>query len=239
MNVTDKDAETAILNRKLSFVVVDDHEIVRYGVSRVLEQNPNWRVLGQCEDSASAIDMISVKRPDFVIMDISLRGIDGIHLTRIIRQDYPEVRVIIFSMHDEELYARQALSAGASGYVMKDRSPAELISALSTVVLRNAIYVSEAIQTDVLRNFASPDKAAAGCTIDILSDRERQVYHLIGQGLTTRQIAENLFVSIKTIETHRARIKDKLNIPTSAKLVMHASRWVSNDLNGRGAPENL
>jgi DNA-binding NarL/FixJ family response regulator len=228
IHMTTAAAKTLEADRPARIAIVDDHTVVRYGVSRILDAEKDMDLCGEASNMISALDMIKKEKPDVVIVDISLEGmLDGLKLTKAIKAKYPEMSVLVLSMHDETMYAHKALSAGANGYIMKEKSSDELVNAIHEV-LKGEIYVSEAVKKSMLHNFVSLD-ARRDHSVDLLSDRERQVFLLIGAALTTRAIAEKLFVSVKTIETHRSRIKLKLSITNTPELVLAASAWAARE----------
>jgi DNA-binding NarL/FixJ family response regulator len=207
--------------------VVDDHPLARAGVKAILQDDPGLAVCGESAEPAEALRMIEILRPDVVIVDLSLQQYDGLSLiAQIVANDNPP-RVVVFTMYDELLHAQQALHAGASGYVMKTQSPGDLRAAVQRV-LAGQIALSRSAATK-LTHQKMKRHAIQGLRrgTDQLSDRERQVFTLIGQGLGTRQIAQRLNLSIKTIETYRANLKDKLKIENGHDLLFLATHWHS------------
>ena len=207
-------------------LVVDDHPIVRQGLADLINQEKNLMVCGQAEDAHQAMVAIKQLMPDMVIVDISLKESSGMELIKDIKTQYPNLPVLILSMHDESLYAERALRAGAKGYIMKQQATEELIAAIRKV-LSGQIYVSDKMATRMVRKLVSGDSEVCASAIGCLSDRELEVFRLIGQGRGTRQIAEMLHLSIKTIETYRAHIKQKLALKNAAELLQYAIRWVN------------
>jgi len=214
--------------RKTKILVVDDHPIVRYGISRILNKEEDLVVCGDAEDGNEALLAVEKHKPDLILMDISLKRYDGLKLTKIIRTDYPEIPVLILSMHDEAVYARKALRSGAKGYIMKEESSEKLVSAIRQV-LRGEIYVSDNVNKNVLTDFAAPAGERGMSLVDTLSDRERQVFILLGQGYSSRAIAEKLLLSVKTVETHRSRIKLKLSIESNQQLLVASAEWAAGE----------
>lgn len=212
---------------KAKVLIVDDHPIVRYGVAKMLNSEHDLTVCGEAEDAHTAQQAVADLKPDIVLMDISLKGSDGLNLTRLLRGRFPNVPVLILSMHDEKVYARKALRSGASGYIMKEETSERLVTAVREV-LAGRLYVSDDAKTTVLQAYARRG-GDQGSTVDRLSNRERQIFLLMGQGYSTKAIAEKLFVSPKTIDTHRARIKVKLGIDNRARLVMAAAEWAARE----------
>ena len=209
---------------KTRILIVDDHPIVRFGIARILNAEPGLAVCAEASGSNEAIAAAALYKPEIAVVDISLKGIDGLQLTRLLHRQHPDLRILILSMHDETTYAPKALKAGASGYVMKEEAATRLLDAVHTI--RNGdVYVSAAVKQNLLntRNGIHPANMQYG--IDTLSERERQVFTCLGQGCNSRVIAERLAISIKTVETHRARIKIKLGIPQATHLMIEAARW--------------
>ena len=209
---------------KHRILLVDDHPIVRQGLSEMINQERDLLVCGTAEDVHRALDAIEKVRPDLVIADISLKGSNGIELLKNIKVRYPRTLVLVLSMHDESLYAVRALRAGAAGYIMKQEATDKVLTAIRQV-LSGEIYLSERMEKKMMHQLVGGRAARTGSPIEDLSDRELEVFGLIGQGHGTRQIAEELHLSIKTIESHRAHIKEKLNLRNATELVQHAIQW--------------
>jgi DNA-binding NarL/FixJ family response regulator len=205
--------------------VVDDHPIVRQGLKLLINQEPDLMVCGEAENARSVLPAIQDLKPAIAIIDISLGHDSGIELIKTIRLQHPDLPLLVLSMHDETLYAERALRAGAKGYIMKQEAPEKVIGAIRQV-LQGKIYVSEAISAKMLHTFIDSRHDETSSPIELLSDREMQVFKLLGSGLSTRRVAEQLNVSIKTVEAYRANIKEKLNLKSSAELVQHAIHWV-------------
>ena len=210
-------------------LVVDDHPIVRNGLVQLIEQEQDLIVCAEAGSAHEAEQALEKHAPHIAMLDISLEGTNGIELTRRIRNLYPETCVLILSMHDENLYAKRALRAGARGYVTKQEPPEHVVDAIRQV-LAGTLYVSSAVATEIIREFAdgSPAQPTEG-GVASLSDRELQIFELIGSGNSTREIAGMLSLSPKTIESHRAHIKRKLNIRSSAELTHFAIRFSETD----------
>lgn len=201
--------------------LIDDHPVLREGFAQLLNQQPDLTVCGQAEDDASALDTISSAQPDMAIVDVELKGSNGIEFIKRIRPLFPELRILAFSMHDEALYAERALRAGAHGYVMKQAPVAEVIAAIRQV-LRGERYLSAQMQSRVVKASVQGEIEKGGSALDRLSDRELEVFHLIGSGVRTREIAAKLGLSIKTIESYRAHLVRKLNLQDGVELVHYA-----------------
>ena len=219
-----KKQKTVIDKRKI--LIVDDHPIVRDGLIRLIHEEQSLTVCGQAEDAHQALKAISESRPDMAIVDITLKNSDGIDLMKSIRSQYPKLPVLILSMHDETLYAERALRAGAMGYIMKQEASEKLMEAVHEI-LSGQIYCSDNISRRVMRKFARGKADIKDSPIDSLSDRELQVFRLIGCGYRTSEIAKKLYLSVKTIETYRTHIKEKLNLANSAELLRYAILWVN------------
>ena len=209
-------------------VIVDDHPLLRKGVGQLINNEKDLLVVGEAEDAAKALTAIELSRPDVALIDISLGGASGIELLKNIKARFPKLQVLVLSMHDESVYAHRALRAGASGYIMKQEATEKVLTALRKV-LRGEVYLSERLGTRMLNTLVGGRSSAAASPIEALSDRELEVFSLIGQGLGTRPIAEKLHLSVKTIESHRAHIKDKLNLQSATELVHHAIQWVQSE----------
>jgi len=215
---------TAGAVRKHRVFVVDDHPIVRQGLALLIDQEPDLVVCGAAEEAGAALTAIAASRPDILILDISLPGPDGIELLKTIRSTDPELPILVLSMHDETIYAERALRAGANGYIMKQEATENVLVALRRI-LRQEVYLSDRIASRMLRQLVSHQRATGPTPIARLSDRELEVFRLIGGGLGTRQIAEELRLSVKTVESYQAHIKDKLGLQSSRDLVQRAIEW--------------
>ena len=205
-------------------LIVDDHPIVRQGLRRLMENEDDLTVCGEAETARDARIAIKDLNPDAVIVDISLKQGDGIELVRDVRAHHATLPLLVLSMHDEAIYAERMLSAGASGYIMKQAASEQFLISLRRV-MDGGIYVSEAVGSNMIQKFASGGSYVSANPIDRLSNRELQILHMIGKGMSTRETAKSLNLSIKTIESHRQRIKRKLNLHTGAQLVQYAVNW--------------
>ncbi len=204
-------------------LLVDDHPILRSGLRHVIESQKDLTVCGEADGEREAQVAIKEFSPDAVVADISMRQGDGIEFVRGIRAQYPKLPVLVFSGHDEAIYAERMLVAGANGYLMKRANHATFIGALRRV-LAGGIFVSEVIGESMSQGVAAADGDAAN-PIDRLSNREVQILHMIGQGMSTRETAQSLNLSIKTVESHRQRIKRKLHLNNATQLVQCAANW--------------
>ncbi len=221
-----KRKQSGTKDERTKIIIVDDHPIIRKGLSDLINQEDDLVVCGQAEDAYEAMEVIKTLKPDIAVVDISLKETSGIELMKDVRTQYPNLPVLALSMHDESLYAERALRAGAKGYIMKAEATENVITAIRTV-LSGELYVSDRMSAKMVRKLVGSGPAIGTTPIDRLSDRELEVFLLIGQGRGTRQIAEKLHLSIKTIETYRAHMKEKLNLENAAELLQYAIRWVN------------
>ena len=206
-------------------LLVDDHPVLTQGLTLIINSEADLVVCGHAEDADQALELAESVQPDLAIVDISLKNSDGIQLLKNLKARYPGLLALVLSLHDEELYAERALRAGACGYVMK-QSPLPTVLTAIRRVLDGRIYVSDKIADRLLAQTSGVKPASAASPVERLSDREREVFRKIGRGLGTKEIADQLHLSIKTVETYRAHIKVKLQIATSAELIQKATLWV-------------
>ncbi len=209
---------------KAKIFIVDDHPLVREWLANLIEKNSDLTVCGEAEDSLTALEGIAETRPDLAIIDLSLGSDSGIDLIRSIRSSFPDVAMIVLSMHDERVYAERVIRAGARGYVMKRESTKKIIDAIHEV-LRGNLYLSKEMTELMVEKFMSSDPEHVGLPIAQLSDRELEVFKLIGQGYEINEIAKMLNVNHKTIHTYSTRIREKLKLDSSAELLREALRW--------------
>jgi|SRR5581483_6159497 len=210
-----------------SVMLLDDHPVMREGLAQLINHEPDLQVCGQFEDAAPAFEAVPKLNPDVAIIDLSLKGSSGLELVKNIKANYPKIPLLVLSMHDESLYAERALRAGASGYIMKAEATEAVLGAIRQV-LGGGIYLSQKMSSKLMHQLASGRPGGAGSLMERLSDRELEVFSLIGQGRGTRQIAEQLHLSVKTIESHRAHIKEKLNLKNATELVHRAIQMREN-----------
>jgi len=210
--------------KKERVVIVDDHPLFRERLSELINQELDMEVCGEAEEAQQAIDLIRNTSPNLAIVDITLKGSSGLELIKSIKALPIGVPVIVLSMHDESLYAERALRAGASGYITKHESADNVLLAIRRV-LAGEVYLSGTMTSVFLRSFTTGGKSTPR-PLDRLTDRELEVLELIGRGHTTRQIAETLKLGVATVDTHRARIKEKMNFRTATELQHFAIRWV-------------
>jgi DNA-binding NarL/FixJ family response regulator len=209
---------------KSTVFIVDDHPIVRQGLALLIDREPDLAVCGDAEEASSAMRRIGELKPDMIVVDISLSGPDGLDLLKHIRALDPNLPVLILSMFDESLYAERALSAGASGYIMKQEATERVLVAIRRI-LGGEIYVSDRMASRMLHRFVGGSPVGQPSEIAGLSDRELEVFRLIGEGHGTRQIAEELHISVKTVESYQAHIKEKLLLKNARELVQRAIQW--------------
>jgi len=205
-------------------LIVDDHPVVRQGLRQLINQEQDLNVCGEAADVKEARDVLKSLLPDVVILDLSLKDSDGLELIKDIRGRDQKLPVLVLSMHDEAIYAERLLGAGANGYIMKQAAAEQLLTALRRV-LTGGVYVSEAVGATMIEKYASNGRTRPQDPVSQLSNRELQVLNLVGRGQTTREVAENLNLSVKTVESHRQRIKKKLGLQTAPQLVQYAVNW--------------
>lgn len=214
---------------KHGVLIVDDHPIVRQGLAQLISQEDDMEVCGQAEDVQQALRAIRELKPDLVVADVSLKETSGIDLLKDLQVQNPHLPVLMLSMHDETVYAERALRAGARGYIMKQEATERVVTAIRRV-LAGDVYISDSMAARMVSKLATPGGRVGGSPVDCLSDRELEVFRLIGEGHSTRQIAARLHLSIKTIETYRAHVKDKLTLKDANELLRAAIEWVNTEL---------
>src|SRR5438132_3067476 len=207
-------------------LIVDDHPLFRKGLEELIQSDDSFAVCGQAGNAAEAMDVIRKLSPELAIVDLSLPGANGIELIKNIRAEFPKLPILVLSMHDESLYAVRALRAGADGYVMKHEAMANVIQAIREV-FNGRPYLSPAMAAQVITQFAHRQAEGETDAVERLSDRELEILELIGKGNDVRQIAKVLHLSPKTVETHRAHIKDKLDLKNSREVARFALQWLS------------
>ena len=214
------------MQRKHRVFLVDDHPVTREGLARLINHEPDLEVCGEASTAARAVPEIEWSQPDLVIIDVSLtKGASGLELIKDLAARHAKLPMLTFSTHDESLYAERALRAGARGYVMK-QEPTDSIMQAIRKVLDGEIYLSRAMSERLLHKLVRPHAAPVNSEVERLSDRELEVFRLLGQGHGTRMIAKELHLSVSTVESHRAHIKDKLHLNSAPALVRHAVEWV-------------
>jgi DNA-binding NarL/FixJ family response regulator len=216
---------TGTMPMKIRIYIVDDHALFRKGLAALINAEQDMEVCGEGEDCAVATQNILRIKPDLVIVDISLKGNNGIELIKNIKAVEPQIQVVVLSMHDESIYALRVLRVGAKAYVMKQDAAESVVDAIRWV-RKGQLYVSEFVASQMLNRYAQGEQLGDDSAVSCLSDRELEVLNLIGSGVSTREIAARLHVSIKTVETHRAHIKSKLNLGSASQLIQFCVRWV-------------
>jgi DNA-binding NarL/FixJ family response regulator len=212
--------------KKTRVLIVDDHPMTRAGLVHVINHQPDLIVCGEAESAAQALDILDSSRPDLLLIDITLPGKSGLELIKDVKAMRPETLMLVISMHDESLYADRVLRAGARGYITKHEGGEKLIEAIRRV-LSGKVYVSESMSAHILEIFSGGQSTLDRSSLEKLSDREFEVFESLGEGLSSQQIAKKLHLSAKTVDAHRANIKTKLNIKTTAELIAYAARWMS------------
>jgi DNA-binding NarL/FixJ family response regulator len=210
--------------KKHRVFVVDDHPIVRYGLGLLINGEKDLMVCGEAENALAALESIRASEATIIIVDISLNGPDGLDLLKDLRTTYPHLPILILSMHDEFMYAERALRASARGYVMKQDATETVLVALRRI-LNGEIYVSDRISDRMVQRYIRSRAAGQPASVADLTDRELEVFRLIGEGHSTRQIADVLHISVKTVESYQAHIKEKLSLRSGRELVQHAIQW--------------
>jgi DNA-binding NarL/FixJ family response regulator len=216
--------QSSSTTNKKRVLVVDDHPIIRQGLALMINRELDLMVCGEAGDANAAIQAVTTARPDILVVDISLNGPDGLDLLKDLRMRYPDLPVLILSMHDESIYAERALRAGAQGYIMKQEATEKVLVALRRI-LSHEIYISERIANRMLQRYIGSRGATRPASVADLTDRELEVFRLIGEGHSTRRIAEELHISVKTVESYQAHIKEKLSLRSARELVQHAIQW--------------
>ena len=199
--------------------------MIRERLGELISQEPDLEVCGEAEDAIGALEAIDACRPDMAIVDITLKDTYGIELIKDLKGRHPKLPVLVLSMHDESLYGERAIRAGAKGYLNKQEATKKVITAIRTV-LAGQMFVSEKMTATILQRMSSGQRVEGGDPTDVLTDRETEVFQLLGQGVGVKQIAENLFVSVKTVEAHREHIKQKLGLKSSSELLRFAIEYL-------------
>jgi DNA-binding NarL/FixJ family response regulator len=210
--------------QKAKVLLVDDHPLVREWLANLINQQSDLQVCGEADSAPKALQLIGVANPEVAIVDISMEGGSGIELIKNIKASHPGVRVIVLSMHDESLYGERALRAGARGYIMKREATKRVLEAIRCV-LGGKLYLSDKMAMLMAEKFVDGRPTTAGSMIEKLSDRELEVFQLLGRGYSTRQIADELHVGFKTVQSFCARIKEKLDFVNATELLREAVRW--------------
>jgi DNA-binding NarL/FixJ family response regulator len=209
-------------------LLVDDHPMVRERLTEVIHREADLTVCGEAEDRFEALEKMAASQPDLAIVDLTLKRSNGMELIKDIRVQFPAVPILVLSMHDELLYAERVIRAGVRGYITKQEATRKVMQAIRSV-LAGDIYLSEKMAAQIAAAAVGAARAKPGLPLDGLSDRELSVFEMIGRGRSTRQIADELKLEMRTIETYRARIKDKLNLKDANELLQYAIRWAQSE----------
>jgi len=212
--------------QKARIFIVDDHPMTRAGLTHLINHQPDTLVCGEAENAAQALDLLAKSQPDLMLLDITLPGKSGLELIKDVKAIRPDLPILVISMHDESLYADRVLRAGARGYITKHEGGDKLMDAIRHV-LSGKIYVSESMSAHILEIFSGGQPGTDRSSIQNLSDREFEVFQALGEGLSSHEIAKKLHLSAKTVDAHRANIKTKLKINTTAELISFAARWTT------------
>jgi len=217
------DIQTKVQNI-FRILIIDDHPLVRESLKKIIQRESDLRVCGEAEDQNQALELVSSTRPHLAIIDLTLKNSHGLELIKDLCNHHPEVQIVVLSMHDETLHAERVIRAGARGFISKQEVPTKILQAIRQV-LNGQIYWSEKAAAHVASKVA---RSAKDFSLDLLSDREMQVFELIGSGQGSRQIAAALGIDASTVETYRARIKEKLNLKSAVELLQYAICWSNN-----------
>lgn len=220
--------EPIVQQTRRTVLVVDDHPLMRQGLAMLINQQNDMHVCGEMEEAHGTMQAIAQKQPDIIILDISLKGPDGLDLLKSIRSLYPDLPVLILSMHDEAIYAERALRARANGYIMKQEAAEKVLVAVRRI-LNGDVYLSDNMSNKLLHQYIDGAPTMLQSRVAALSDRELEVFRSIGEGKGTREIAEELHLSVKTVETYQAHIKEKLSLRSGRELIQHAIQWKINE----------
>jgi DNA-binding NarL/FixJ family response regulator len=215
--------------KKKSILIIEDHPVFRAMLVQLIEKELGMTVCGQVDNIKEAMTLIEQALPDTAIVDITLPGSSGLELIKELKSRHIKLPVLVLSMHAEKLYAERVLRAGAKGYISKEEAPSEVVEAISDV-MEGRIYVSKRINREILERLGHADKAVRPSGVDLLSDREIEVFQLVGRGLNSREIAERLNLGATTVDSYRARIKEKLGIKNAAELYQRAAQWTASIL---------
>jgi DNA-binding NarL/FixJ family response regulator len=210
---------------KKRIFLVDDHPIVRQGIRMVIEQEADLAVCGEAESAHEAMSAIEESHPDLAVVDLTLRDSSGLELIKDLQIRCPELLVLVLSMRDEAFYAERVLRAGARGYITKEEGPGKVIEGIRNI-LGGQIHISERMSSKVIRKFVDGRSEEAATPVDRLTDRELEVFEMVGNGLPTREIAGRLHISPKTVDSHREHIKQKLKIDNATELLKQAIQWI-------------
>jgi DNA-binding NarL/FixJ family response regulator len=205
-------------------MLVDDHPVVRQGLADSISKEADLVVCAEAEERHQALGQVERSRPDLLVVDLSLKNSSGMELIKDVRARWPHLPILVVSMHDENLYAERVLRAGARGFITKQEATRNILGAIRRV-LSGQIYLNEKTASAVLSHLTAHSKPRGNSSVDHLAERELQVFELTGEGMSIREIGERLHIDVKTVETYRARIKEKLNLRSSSELLQMAIRW--------------
>jgi DNA-binding NarL/FixJ family response regulator len=222
------ETKTAVKDTRKRVLLVDDHAVVRFGITQLINKQSDLVVCGEEEDASKALDAINSLKPDLVIADISLKESSGLELMRNIKAQHPQLPILVVSVHDESIYAEMAFRAGATGYLMKQEALDKIPTAIRRV-LEGSVYVSDALAAKMLQQRVRGKVDVQESPVEGLSDRELEVFQLIGQWKKTKEIAQEIHLSVKTVEYYREQIKRKLNLRDASELTQYATSWVQRD----------
>lgn len=211
-------------DRPVRILLVDDHPVVRDGLAEAINREADLKVCAVAEDRAGALKAVQDTSPGLAVIDLTLKDSSGLELIKDLQVQWPELLILVVSMHEENLYAERVLRAGARGYMTKQQATRDIVSAIRRV-LAGGIYLNEATTSAVLSRLTSKPGTTGGSPLDCLTDRELQIFELTGTGLSTREIATRLRIDIKTVDTYRTRIKEKLGLTSSSQLLQMAIQW--------------
>ena len=209
----------------IRIIIVEDHPLMQKGMEMTLQAEFDMEIVGMAASAEEAIDLVNRTKPDLAIVDISLPGMSGLELIKLLRSKYNHVRILVVSRHEEELFAERAVRAGAQGYVMKIHAGDQIVEAARRIA-KGGVYLSEKISSKLLLNLTQGTDSGAKSPYELLSDRELEVFRMIGQGKPTREIATRMHISSKTVDTYKSRIREKLNITDGPQLLQQAVQWV-------------
>ncbi len=213
------------MNNRSKIFIVEDHPIFREGLIKLIDNELDLSVCGDAEDSATALSKISDSNPTLAIVDLTLKNGSGIDLIKDLKLKFPEILILVLSMHDEKIYAERSFKAGARGYIMKQEAPDTVITAIKQLLNGN-IFASEYITNRLFNNLYNKKSNQDKTPIETLTDRELEIFQHIGKGLAIKEIARSLNISIKTVENHKANIKNRLNLKSSIELIQKATLWI-------------
>jgi DNA-binding NarL/FixJ family response regulator len=236
-----KRTDQSAVRSKTRFLVVDDHPLLRDGIMKLLSAQDHLESCGEADNVADAKRLVVSQKPDLMLLDLRLKSGDSLDLIKTLKVESPKLKILVISQHDEMLFAERALRAGASGYVMKENATDEILTAVRCVIA-GELYFSHRVGEAAVRRSLTVKPEASRAGIERLSDRELQVFQLIGASFSTREIASQFNLSIKTIETHRENIKQKLSLQNAQELSRYAQNWATENLvpaSGSGAAARL